>query len=546
MNHYSLKLNQCLTVLPEIRSISGNKPDITYEDITFDSRKVTPGSIYVALKGINTDGHNFIPNAIQNGAVAVIGSNDMPTELPVPYIRVENPRLAMAYAAAALYRFPSNEMAVIGVTGTDGKTTTATLMYHILRKAGLKAGLISTVSAIINDREIDTGFHVTTPESPDIQRYLAQMRDEGITHVVCEVTSHGLSQNRVAAIDFDIAIVTNITHEHLDYHKTKEEYFAAKGMLFKALGQHPRKLAPLAVLNYDDQASYTYLSDIIPNTHKICYSASGEEFVSQVSLKKVVTFSKGLKAEVLFRNLPDQTEDRIVSVRSNLIGTYNCANILAAMTAAVYGLGISPEKAAEGVQEVSAISGRMEVIDCGQNFTAMVDFAHTPNALAVALDSARAMLPISEDSGIPPNRIIAVYGSAGLRDREKRRMMPAVSVEKADITILTAEDPRTESLDIILKEMADEALKHGAVMGENLFIEPDRGNAIRLGLSLAKPGDIVISFGKGHEQSMCFGTVEYAWDDRTAMRAALCEMLNKEGPQMPFLPTSNRETQIQK
>ena len=156
-------------------------------------------------------------------------------------------------------------------------------------------------------------------------------------------------------------------------------------MLFKALGQHPRKLAPLAVLNYDDQASYTYLSDIIPNTHKICYSASGEEFVSQVSLKKVVTFSKGLKAEVLFRNLPDQTENRIVSVRSNLIGTYNCANILAAMTAAVYGLGISPEKAAEGVQEVSAISGRMEVIDCGQNFTAMVDFAHTPNALAVAL-----------------------------------------------------------------------------------------------------------------------------------------------------------------
>ena len=534
MNKPSLKLMQCISVLPGIREITGNTPNIEYNDVTYDSRKVKPGAIYVAIPGINTDGHDYITNAVQNGAAAVIGSKSIPFRPSVPYIRVEDAREAMAWAVAALYGFPSESMTVIGVTGTDGKTTTSIYLYNILRAAGLHTGLISTVSAIIDDEELDTGFHVTTPESPDIQRYLSMMREHGVTHVIIESTSHGLAQKRVSAIDFDIAVVTNITHEHLDYHNSRQAYFEAKGKLFQKLGENQdRKIPPLAVLNYDDPDSYHFLDNLI-SVHKIAYSANGNTRHAQATIREINSSPEGICAQASFRDLPDGTSRR-TEVRTSLLGNYNGANFLAAMTAAIYGLGIDPEIAAKGIANVTGVPGRMQVIDEGQPFTAIVDFAHTPNALEKALVAARKMLPV-DMYGNPQGRIIAVYGSAGLRDREKRRMMPNVSSRFADITVLTAEDPRTEPLNKILKEMADEAMEKGAVMNETLFIEPDRRNAIRKGLALALPGDIVLSLGKGHEQSMCFGTTEYLWDDRTAMHAALCELLGKPGPEMPFLP----------
>jgi len=217
-----------------------------------------------------------------------------------------------------------------------------------------------------------------------------------------------------------------------------------------------------------------------------------------------------------------------VGVRTHLIGKYNVSNILAAMSAAVYGLGILPEQAAAGVEQLDLIPGRMEHIHLGQDFTAIVDFAHTPNALERTLETAREMTD---------GRIIAIFGSAGLRDREKRRMMAEVSARMADITILTAEDPRTESLDDILGEMAGAAAEQGGVEGENFFRVPDRGEAIRIAINMAQPGDLVLALGKGHEQSMCFGVTEYRWDDRTAMRAALAERLKLPGYAMPYLPT---------
>jgi UDP-N-acetylmuramoyl-L-alanyl-D-glutamate--2,6-diaminopimelate ligase len=227
-----------------------------------------------------------------------------------------------------------------------------------------------------------------------------------------------------------------------------------------------------------------------------------------------------------------------------LVGAFNISNCLAALTAIVYGLKIKPEVAAQGIASLEGIPGRMERIDLGQNFTAIVDFAHTPNALKVALEAAREMLP-RRDGQLPVStekpRVIAVFGSAGLRDREKRRMMAEVSAELADLTVLTAEDPRTESLEGILEEMAAGARSKGGREGETFWRVPDRGEAIRFALSLARAGDIVLSCGKGHEQSMCFGAREHLWDDRTAMRAALSEYLGVEGPRMPYLPTQNTE-----
>ena len=534
MNKPSLKLMQCIGILPGIREITGNMPNVTYNDVTFDSRKVKPGSIYVAFPGITHDGHEYIASAVQNGASAIIGSKSIPVLPSVPYIRVEDSREAMAWAVAALYGFPSESMTVIGVTGTDGKTTTSIYLYNILRAAGLHTGLISTVSAIIDDEELDTGFHVTTPESPDIQRYLAMMRDHGVTHVIIESTSHGLAQKRVSAIDFDIAVVTNITHEHLDFHNSRRAYFEAKGLLFQKLGENQdRKTPPLAVLNYDDPDSYNFLNNLI-SVRKVAYSANGNSSHAQAVIREIASSPSGIRALASFSGLPDGIV-RETEVRTSLLGNYNGANFLAAMTAAIYGLGIDPETAAKGIADVVGVPGRMQVIDEGQNFIAIVDFAHTPNALEKALIAARKMLPLDSD-GKPKGRIIAVYGSAGLRDREKRRMMPRVSSKYADITVLTAEDPRTEPLNKILRDMADEAIEKGAVMDKTLYVVPDRRDAIRKGLSLAHPGDIVLSLGKGHEQSMCFETTEYLWDDRTAMHAALCEMLGKPGPEMPYLP----------
>ena len=332
MNKPSLKLMQCIGVLPGIREIIGNSPNIEFNDVCADSRQIKPGAIYVAIPGINTDGHDYIASAVQNGAVAVIGSRSLPVLPPVPYIRVEDSREAMAWAVAALYGFPSASMTVIGVTGTDGKTTTSIYLYNILRAAGLHVGLISTVSAVIGDEELDTGFHVTTPNSPEIQRYLAMMRDRGVTHVVLETTSHGLAQKRVSAIDFDIAIVTNITHEHLDYHSSRQAYFEAKGQLFQKLGANQdRKVPPLAVLNYDDPDSYKFLNRLV-NVHKVVYSANGDSDHADATIQKIVSSPKGIRALARFDHLPDGGAKE-VEVSTSLLGNYNGANFLAAMTA---------------------------------------------------------------------------------------------------------------------------------------------------------------------------------------------------------------------
>lgn len=525
-------------LLESIEALYGSQPlggkrdlaafHLPIQGISMDSRRLQPGELFVALSGTSTDGHRFIPEAIGRGAAAVVGERAL-SGVTVPYLQVPDSRLALALLAAAWHRFPARQLKVVGVTGTDGKTTTSTLIYNILKAAGVQAGMISTVSAFIGERALDTGFHVTTPEALEVQSYLAQMVEVGISYVVVEATSHGLAQRRVAACDFDIGVVTNITHEHLDYHGSYESYRQAKALLFRNLAES--RLKPdlefrTAVLNYDDD-SYAYLAGLLRELNRhttlplrvVTYGFNPE---ADMRAENIVQSNQGLRFDALW-------EGHRLPLESRLTGLYNVANCLAALAATMLGMGLDAQAAREGVSAVSGIPGRMEKIDMGQDFSAYVDFAHTPNALRQALTSARQLIGQS-------GRLIAIFGSAGLRDRAKRRMMAEIAQELADVTILTAEDPRTESLAQILAEMAAGAEARGGVEGRTFWRVPDRRAAIVMGVQMARPGDLVIALGKGHEQSMCFGETEFPWDDRTAMRAALAERLNLPGPAMPYLP----------
>jgi len=500
-------------------------PEVEISGIRIDSREVQDNDLYIALEGTRVNGHDYIPDAVEAGAAGVLGTQPWEeyADLEVPYLQVEDSRDALAKIAAAWHGFPARKLVVIGVTGTDGKTTTVNLIYHILRAAKLKAGLISTVNAVIGDRVLDTGFHVTTPEAMDVQYYLAEMVKAGISHVVLEATSHGLAQKRVAACEFDIGVVTNVTHEHLDYHADYQGYLEAKAELFKLISTRADKpvvVNRMGVLNRDDR-SYPALIKIL----------------GDLGLREV---SYGLEAPVDFlageiHSRRDGIQFEITSQEvtgtffTNLLGDYNVSNCLAAAAACRDGLGLDWDVIRAGIGNLDGIPGRMERLDLGQDFLVIVDFAHTPNALKRALISARELTA---------GRVIAVFGSAGLRDKEKRRLMAETSAVLADRTILTAEDPRTESLEGILEEMARGAAAKGGVEGENFWRVEDRGEAIRTALNMAQEGDVVMICGKGHEQSMCFGEIEYPWDDRVAARSALADTLGQAGPEMPSLPTS--------
>jgi UDP-N-acetylmuramoyl-L-alanyl-D-glutamate--2,6-diaminopimelate ligase len=496
--------------------------DVLIHAITVDSRQVNPGDLFVAIPGVSVDGHHFIAEAVQKGAVAVVGERAL-SELSdcspgdFTYVRVSNAREAWGWMCAAWHNFPSRKMTLTGVTGTDGKTTTVNLVYNILRAAGYNTGMVSTVNARIGNEESDTGLHTTTPDAPDVQAYLARMVEAGATHAVLEVTSHGLAQHRVAGCDFDVAVVTNITHEHLDAHGgSLEAYQQAKARLFRGLKGSFRKpeTSKVAILNHDDD-SFRYLNPISAD-RKVIYSISESADVTA----RDVEFASDRTRFTLHTPVGN------TSIETLLVGAFNVSNILAAASVGV-ALGIGLDVIREGVAAVWGIPGRMERIEAGQDFLAIVDFAHTPNALQRALQTARTMT--AERA-----RVIVVFGSAGLRDREKRTMMGHIAGELADLVIVTAEDPRTESLDEIIAESVAATATQGKREGVDLWCVPDRGEAILFACQQARAGDVVISCGKGHEQSMCFGTIEYPWDDREAMRRAL------RGETLNTLPTARR------
>ncbi|MGC9395278.1 MAG: UDP-N-acetylmuramoyl-L-alanyl-D-glutamate--2,6-diaminopimelate ligase [Anaerolineae bacterium] len=517
-------LCQLMTAVPDVLETSGSATsgDTPIAGITDDSRQVRPGFLFVAVRGVSVDGHRFIPAAITAGAAAVAGEESAAAlSLPsgLPYLRVTDARQALGWLHAAWHGFPSRHLALTGITGTDGKTTTTNLLYEILSAAGRDTGMISTVNARIGALSLDTGLHTTTPHPADVQCYLADMVAAGATHAVLETTSEGLAQQRLAGCDFDVAVVTNITHEHVTAHGTWEAYREAKATLFRGLATAARKpdVPKVAVLNRDDPGSFDYLRAISVEK-QVVYGLETADV--DVTATDIVYTPQGIRAIL-------HSPWGKVEIASPLVGAFNVSNILAAASAAL-ALGMPFDAVAEGIAAVRGVPGRMERLDEGQPFTAIVDFAHTPNALRVALLAARQWVA---GQGRTRGRVIVAFGSAGLRDREKRRMMGEVAGELADLIVLTAEDPRTEPLDDILAEMADGVMRYPRVEGVDFWRVPDRGAALLHAVRLAQPNDIVLACGKGHEQSMCFGTVEYPWDDREALRRAL------HGETLDTLPT---------
>jgi UDP-N-acetylmuramoyl-L-alanyl-D-glutamate--2,6-diaminopimelate ligase len=488
-------------------------PDVSITGIAVDSREVKPGDVFVAIKD-GVDRYDYVDQVIKLGAVAIVGENEY-DKFTIPHVTVSSDRDALLHMSRKFYDYPAKALNLIGITGTDGKTTTANLLYSIMQTAEFETGMISTVNAKLGGSDFDTGFHVTTPEAMDVQSYLQTMKENNLSHVILETTSIGLSKKKVSPSEFDVAIVTNITHEHLDNHGSMDAYWEAKGRLFFELGGELGKNEVVAILNVDDK-SYSFLKDRT-NAKKVTYAIESDADFRATGIKET---NLGISFTV-------KTADIIFPVECGLIGRFNVYNCLAAIATAIAVYGISPEIVRAGLLNFEGVSGRMEEISLGQNFRLFVDFAHTPNAIDVALQAAQR---------ITNKRVIAVFGSAGLRDKEKRKLMAEISVQNADISIFTAEDPRTESLAGILKEMATGAVNKGGVEGESFIREPNRADAIRKAIAIAEEGDAVFILGKGHEQSMCFGVTEHPWDDSLASKSALSEYLNVPGPEMPKLP----------
>ena len=496
-------LSELVSVLPqaETRHIAG----VEVTGVTCDSRRVQPGDLFVAVPGVAVDGHAYIANALAAGAAAVVAERLVAALADAPTILVPNAREAEALLHAALQGFPATRLRVVGVTGTEGKTTTVRLLARIFECAGESVASIDTVAAIIAGQEIATGAHTTTPDAPELQRLLADMVHQGVTTAVIEATSHGLAMHRVTGCAFDAAIITNLTHDHLNYHGTWEAYRDAKAMLFEGLATSPRKpdVPKVAITNADD-VSYQRLRAVPADIH-LSY---GLDNPADVTARELQATAEGLSLVAC------GPEGRALPLRSPLAGAFNVYNILAAVALA-WAWEMDDEAIVEGVARFTGVTGRMERIARGQPFQVYIDFAHTPNALQ------RALAALRETTA---GELWVVFGCAGERDRAKRPTMGRIAAELADRVVLTAEDPRTESVDAIIAEIAAGAESAGSHEGTGYWRVPDRSEAIAFAFQQAAPGDTVVVTGKGHEPTMCYGTVERPWSEHAAVETALGAM----------------------
>jgi len=482
----------------ETLDISGDT-GIDISGLSYDSRKTDKGHLFFALPGEHADGHSFIEEAVERGAVAIVcerpGLNSsLKPESGVTFMHVKDSRSAIAFAANNFYRRPSESLKVIGITGTNGKTTTTYLLKAILEEWGQKVGLIGTIQYMIKDAAY-AAVH-TTPEALEFQALLHEMLAADCSYVVTEVSSHALAQKRVDGTVFKGAVFTNLTRDHLDFHKTMEDYFAAKTRLFTELLDQ----GSASVINYDDPWGRKLAALIRGGVYTY-----GIEPGSDLRAADINDSFKGLRFSVTFRG-------RKYDVVSSLMGLPNVYNILSAAGASV-SLGVPWEVILEGIKKAEPATGRFQKVDSGQEFLAIVDFAHTQDAIERLIYTARCL---------SKGKIITVFGCGGDRDRGKRPVMGALATRLSDMVIITSDNPRSEKPEEIIKE-----IEAGAVR-KNYLVEPDRKEAIKRAVLMAGEGDIVLIAGKGHETYQEISGERYAFNDREVLEEAIKQLMKNK------------------
>ncbi|HTP32675.1 MAG TPA: UDP-N-acetylmuramoyl-L-alanyl-D-glutamate--2,6-diaminopimelate ligase [Candidatus Acidoferrales bacterium] len=485
-----MNLGQIFSGVELVEPLAEDLAQIPVSGLEYDSRRVVPGALFFAFPGAKADGRGFAADAIARGAVAVVSESDRPPDFAGRWIRVRHGREGLSLAARNFYGKPDEHLQLTGITGTNGKTTTAYLADSVLRAAGGTTALLGTIEYHLAGRVLKAVN--TTPESLDLVRLFSELRAAGGSHVTMEVSSHALALRRVYGLRFHTAVFTNLTRDHLDFHGTMEQYFAAKQILFDGAGGPPPHFA---VLNRDDE--WARRMKIDSATETIWYGLGQN---ATLRPRHISGGFQGLRFEVQFRKLR-------FDIQSPLIGKINVYNILAACGAGL-SYGISPETIARGIAALPAVPGRFERVDEGQPFTVVVDYAHTDDALRNVIAVAR---------GLDPKRVITLFGCGGDRDRTKRPLMGQAAAEASDLVILTSDNPRSEDPIAIMND----ALVGIRRVDVPYIIEPDRATAIHRALGEAREGDIVILAGKGHETYQVLKDRTIDFDDRKVAREVL-------------------------
>ncbi len=467
--------------------------DIPVTEVHFDSRNITPGGLFIAVKGGRTDGHRFIDTCITQGAVAVICEHiPEETRAGITYLRVKNSAEALGIVASNFFNQPSEKLKLVGVTGTNGKTTTATLLFKLFRELGYRAGLISTVRNQIIDEELSAAY--TTPDALELNRLLAKMAAEGCTHCFMEVSSHAIVQRRIAGLTFTGAIFTNITHDHLDFHQTFDEYIKAKKKFFDDLSS-----SSFALVNKDDPHGTVMLQNTRAKKKTFALK-SAADFTCKI-MENVLT---GLVLNINGKEL-----------YTKLIGAFNAYNLLGIYAAAVL-LGEDKEEVLKNISKLNAVEGRFQYIKAPNGTIGIVDYAHTPDALENVLDTLNEVRTANE-------RIITIVGCGGNRDRTKRPIMAAIACRKSDKVILTSDNPRLEEPEAIIGEMEKGITP--AMKAKTVSIT-DRREAISAACQIANKGDIILLAGKGHEKYQEIKGVKYSFDDMEVLTENLKNIQN--------------------
>lgn len=480
-----MKLSELISLLEPVSVYGFHERQI--DSITCDSRKVHTGSLFVSIKGYKTDGQRYIPAALKQGAVCIVAETreNIPHANNVCILQVVNSRKALSILASAFYRFPSDLLNLVGVTGTNGKTTTTHILAGILKKAGHKTGLIGTIGNLIGDK-VFTATH-TTPDSPELQRYFRQMVDSGVNYAVLEVSSHGLALNRLDGCTLKAAAFTNFSRDHLDFHNSMEDYLTTKKKIFDYVSPDG-----FVVLNHDDQAVKTLLRGL-----KLQTITCGLQGGATVRALQIQNTKKGLSFTI-------QAYASSFTVRSILTGLHNVSNILMAVSLAL-GLGIEEEAITSGVEEVLNVPGRFEKIDLGRDILGIVDYAHTDDALRRLLSGARS---------ITRSKLITVFGCGGDRDKGKRSLMGQAASELSDIVVVSSDNPRTEEPMAVIQDI----LK--GISKKNYHVIAERGEAIFEAVRMAEPGDTVVIAGKGHENYQEIGENRIHFSDMEMLQKA--------------------------